>query len=692
MNDSAVGRPLLAAWCRRSLIVGGMLGLLLAMVSQFVLAWQERKTPGHGVPLLLHHVTAVLAAGGAFTLVGLLGGALSAPMLRLRRGRALAAAFISAGLTLATAHHVLATRVRVLSGTLPTLSGVEMFLAIPSQFFHAALVGHQVELLFLVSSTSVLAVGLFLLLVRNSTLERSRVLSMLGLGAAGLFLLLINARALHMPAPWELMGTSPELMLLSSLEDSLTNVGAPDEAGSSSASLVPPGPPLSAGQDWIQSVRDWRGPRPNVLLILLESVPADHLGYAGYTHAATPNIDRLAARSLRFRNAWSTATTSSYAQMALLSSLVPRRWQWLEKYEQLTYPRMLFHDVFHTLGYTTATLSSQDENWLGMRRFQNTGTPTFYQDSNDHPGSHINEGMVNKLPDHVTVDIFLNWMHARTQQPWAAYLNFQRTHFPYQLPPGFTGRHQPSEPTADTFGFLHYPREELDVVRNRYDNALEYVDAQVGRILSDLESSGQLDDTLIILSADHGEEFHESGLVTHGKALTARELRVPLLIHWPRHVESRDVDVPVSHLDVLPTVLDLLGVPPHPSFQGQRLADIERPGAMRNGLFLTLHGLRIEDGLVCWPWKIEKDQVDYRVLVHNLEEDPGETRDLFDPNAPIPAALLRMLSAQVDAQFAYHAPEGSWDERFAPRLLTCPDWSGFFRATAPRPAPETQRL
>lgn len=663
-------------WRTRAFRVGGVLGLGIAVLGQCLVAWVGHEAEGSGAPLVIH-AAAVLASTGTFALVGLLGGVLSSPLLRARRGQALAAGLVSLGLTLAAAYHVMATGVRALSGTLPTLSGLELFVASPSQFFHAALVGHRSEILFLFGSAGGLALGLFLLLVRRpgrSGPHRPRVLMLVGPGL-GLVLLLLAAAPSLAPDFQKLVVTCPELTLLGSLENEVLGTPSDLEADALPPPVVPPGPPLSEGEAWLRTARAWRGPKPNVLLILLESLPANHLGYAGDTHVATPNIDRLAAGGLRFHNVWSTAPQSSYAQMAVLSSQLPRRRPWLVTYRRINYPRMLLHDIFHELGYATATVSSQNENWQGMRRFQDTGTPTFYRDSNDHPGPYMGEGEERKLPDHVTVDVFLDWLRGQSG-PWSAYVNFQRTHFPYELPPGFTGRHQPSEPTASTFGFLHYPRAELPVVRNRYDNALEYVDAQVGRILRYLEDTGQLDDTLIVLSSDHGEQFYENGLVTHGKTLHEPQVRIPLLIHWPRHVASRDVDVPMSQLDILPTVLELLGLPPHPSFQGQPLSERERPGA-HDGIFFTLHGLRAEDGLVCWPWKIVYDLTDHRIMVHDLAEDPTEEHELYAPDRPIPADLVRMLSAQLDAQLDYYSPKGARDERFAPRMLKCPDWSTF---------------
>src|SRR5690606_4975372 len=120
------------------------------------------------------------------------------------------------------------------------------------------------------------------------------------------------------------------------------------------------------------------------LLVMLESVATGFVGYLGSDLGVTPNLDSLAESGLVMTRAWSTATHSNYAQMAVLSSLVPRRGLGLDTYETLHYPRVLLHDVFSKLGYAPATISSQDESWQGMHRFQDTGTPHWFADARSH--------------------------------------------------------------------------------------------------------------------------------------------------------------------------------------------------------------------------------------------------------------------------------------------------------------------
>src|SRR5690606_4479216 len=142
---------------------------------------------------------------------------------------------------------------------------------------------------------------------------------------------------------------------------------------------------------------------PNVVLLMLESVGVNHLGYMGYERSVTPELDRIAARSRRYRNARSTASHSNYAQMAVLSSLFPRRFSGFDAYTRLDYPRFLWHDFLTAFGYRTVTHSSQDETWQGMLRFQSTGTPTEYHHARTYDGKRIRMGSEKIVPDEVTV-------------------------------------------------------------------------------------------------------------------------------------------------------------------------------------------------------------------------------------------------------------------------------------------------
>ncbi len=473
--------------------------------------------------------------------------------------------------------------------------------------------------------------------------------------------------------------SGPLLALASSFDAELPRDGRSARGGLES--MVFSGPSRAAEQGFRDSVEKTRTDgcegapcgRPNVLLFVLESIAPAHLGAFGAARP-TPAIDRLIAEGSLMTRAWTTATHSNYAQPAILSSLFPRRRNGLDQYQDLDYPRFLYHDLFHLLGYETATISSQDEDWQGMRRFQNTGTPTFYWYSDDFKGDALDSGVERTVPDEVTTDQVLAWLARPRKGPFALYVNFQGTHFPYTLAKGNPRPYQPDEPDWSSYSYLRYLESDREVVKNRYDNALAHVDRQIARIRAALEDAHLFDDTLVVFTADHGEMFFDRDMVTHGRTLYDIESRVPIALRWPGHVPVERRDEPVSHIDVMPTVAEWLGVPPHPSWQGRSFRERRRAGGPQDAVFLNIQGLRSVDGIVCWPYKLVVDRSGKQAHLFDLAKDPAEAHDVVDAEPAIVAALEDTLTQQFLAQLDYHREDALALRAlvFAPRLRTCP--------------------
>jgi arylsulfatase A-like enzyme len=415
--------------------------------------------------------------------------------------------------------------------------------------------------------------------------------------------------------------------------------------------------------------------RPNVVVITLESVAASHVGFLGYKRPTTPNLDAIAARSLVMTRAYTTATHSNYAQMAVISSLFPRRGAALDMYQRLDYPRVLLHDLGHDLGYSTATISSQDETWQGMKRFEDTGTPTFYRHAPDYQGEHLDLGTEDVAPDHATAEEVAKYIAAHASERFTVYVNFQSTHFPYPIPKDAPRPFQPFEPKG-TFNYVRWDHDDLDTIVNRYDDALAYVDAQIGVIEAALESHHLENDTIVVVTSDHGELFFDHDIVTHGRTLFDGESRVPLLVSYPAGLAPGEDATPVSTLDVLPTIVDLMDLPPHPAFQGESFAHVRDGKKPRGAVFMNIQGWKHYDGIVCMPYKLVFDPDSGESTLYDLVKDPGEATDLAKEKAAVTEKLYTTLRAQLDAQEAYHADDETGHalrgERFAPRMLPCP--------------------
>ncbi len=437
-------------------------------------------------------------------------------------------------------------------------------------------------------------------------------------------------------------------------------------------------PTLTSGADWDTRARSAIPSRPNVVMITLESAGANRFGFMGYRRDVTPNLDRIAEDGLVFERAYTTATHSNYAQMSILSSLFPRRGKTLDMYGRLDYPRHLMHDVAHALGFVTATISSQDESWQGMLRFQTTGTPTYVWSSPDFHGEHLSLISEDVVPDHETAAKAISWIDAHGREPFSLYVNLQSTHFPYPVPRDAARPWQPTEPKG-TFNFLTWREDDREAIENRYDDALHYVDEQVGAVFDALAARGLADSTIFVVAADHGEMFFDHDLVTHGRSLFEEETRVPFVIRYPALLPPERVAAPVSTLDVVPTILGLLGAPPHPAHQGEDVRWAGLPGHERRGaIFMNIQGWKHLSAVVCLPYKLVFDPETEKTLLFDLDADPREARDVASARPAVRTALLDLLLAQIDAQQRYHQDSESGRalraDRYAPNLLACPTW------------------
>ena len=655
-------------WFRRHIFVAAGLGLGLGSLGQLLVWLLASGQPDATLGQLL---AAILYASAGWVVLGFVLALSTCWMLGRARHVALSVSTVVLGVVcLASA---MSSALRIMSGSYLTLGAVQFGIGSLDHFVHAAVEGYAGY--FAIIVTVAVAFGVIIAVALRSAAKhpsrptRGQLALMLGLIVSVTLVYLRRAEHRFVEG---MFVSGPLLALVSSFEPDyeLDRIGT---RATLVGPLAPPGPPAADGAAWTQRLTHHRGsPRPNVLLIMLESIAPAHTTLGGYDRDTTPHLGRLARNGLQMTRAWTTATHSNYAQMAVLSSLFPRRGHSLDMYRRIDYPRMLIHDTFHRLGYDTATVSSQDEDWQGMRRFQDTGTPTFFWAADDYQGDKIDSGVEQYAPDDATTEVALDWLSGWHSEPWSLYLNYQGTHFPYTISSAAERPHQPDEPTWSTFGYLGYPEAERDIVINRYDNALRFVDRQVGRVVDYLVHAGEIDNTLIVITADHGEMFFDRGLVTHGKTLNEIEARVPIIFHWPGQIAPGVRDAPVSHLDIMPTVLDYLGLPPHPSWQGRSFrhasASEVRP------IYMNIQGLRHADGLVCWPWKLILERTSKKAYLYHLADDPAERVNLIEAEVEIATRLEDSLSRQLLAQLSYHAGANSNHrrERFQPRLRPCP--------------------
>ena len=298
---------------------------------------------------------------------------------------------------------------------------------------------------------------------------------------------------------------------------------------------------------WISTPR----PTVNLLFITLDTTRADRLGCYGYSEAATPTLDRLAAAGVRFERAYSPAPLTLPTHTSLFTGLYPPehglrtngRGRLDEKLATL--PALL-----QEVGYDTAAFVS---SFVLDHRFGLGRGWAKYDDGQLSQTPSELDALQRQRGAREVVDAALDWFQHRDAKPFCLWVHFYDPHFPYDA-------------HADEFG---------DRFRDRpYDGELAAVDVQIARLLKAIEVSGQRQNTWVIVLGDHGEGFGDHVEQTHGYTLYDSTQRVPLLMEWPGHITAgQEVKEPVSLVDVLPTVLEQLRLRRPADLKGRSLAD-----------------------------------------------------------------------------------------------------------------------
>jgi arylsulfatase A-like enzyme len=352
---------------------------------------------------------------------------------------------------------------------------------------------------------------------------------------------------------------------------------------------------------------------PNVLLIVLDTVRADRLSLYGYGRDTTPNLARLARRGVVFEQARSAAPWTLPSHASLFTGRWPHELRvGGDRPLDATYPTLAQSLAGH--GYATAGFVGNTyfcNSWYGLGRGFAHYEDYYEQNIIVSPdeafrctalgrwlirtvGTAYNARpeTVNTPKDAERVNHdFLRWLSANRGRPFFAFLNYIDAHDPYITPPGFDrhfGLKPESAADVEIIRNWHHrhattsSERNLTLVSDAYDDCLASLDENLGRLFDDLERRGILRDTLVIVTADHGEQLGDHGLQGHGKSLYRGEVHVPLVLVGPAGIgipEGRSIAGPASLRDVAATVMERLGLAASSPFPGRTLAHFWEPGS-----------------------------------------------------------------------------------------------------------------
>lgn len=398
---------------------------------------------------------------------------------------------------------------------------------------------------------------------------------------------------------------------------------------------------------------------PDVIVVLVDTLRADHLSLYGYERPTSPRLDRLAAeRGVVFENVRSQAPCTFPSVNSLLTSRSPLEFVGRAEGE-FSIPTRLptIATILRDAGYSTAAVSASpvvratpsDENPSGG--FGN-GFDRFDESCLWEFAPCVNERALELLEE--------------MKPPSFLYLHYMDPHDPYVLPgsrnPRFSGpvpagpdREHLGKGEANVFAARLYgpdrdaglDERELEFLVGRYDESIHYWDSWFGSLVDQLERSGRLDDTIVVVASDHGEEFLEHGDLKHCRNVFDTSVRVPLVFLLPA-AEPRRLTIPVSNLDVLPTILDLLPVASGTTeLEGSSVADWLRGAAGRQRTHRQLswwgEHQSVSDGL----HKLVYTTSSRRFALYRLDRDPGERVDVFEEHRRVASGLARELQQQL---------------------------------------------
>lgn len=423
--------------------------------------------------------------------------------------------------------------------------------------------------------------------------------------------------------------------------------------------------PVAGGSERPARDRDLSLPegRPNIVVYVIDALRAENLGAYGYGRPVSPRIDALASEGVLFENAQAQSSWTKAAVASIFTGLLPWRHGAAGDAARLASEAPNLTESLKALGYRTGGASSN--GYVGPVYGFDRGFDRFAMTDRRFGRSQA------------VHDLALEWLdELEGDEPFFLYVHTIDPHAPYVPPKDLRERFAPrvEDPAAGSVervrrlikGDEPATEETIADLVALYDAEIAANDRELGRFLDELRRRDRYEETLIVLTADHGEEFYEHGGWTHRQSLYSEVLDVPLIVKMPgaRYAGAR-VETPAQHADLLPTILELLGEPVPEGVDGESLLSFfpgadgsvrERPVvshlAIAHGPFFSV---------IFGDWKLITSQVAGRPhppeLFHR-SRDRAERENL----APVFPVMVGYLTSMVRAELARGAAEAEAED------------------------------
>jgi len=412
--------------------------------------------------------------------------------------------------------------------------------------------------------------------------------------------------------------------------------------------------------------------RPDILFVSIDSLRPDHLGCYGYHRDTSPTLDRLAQEGARFNQAVATTSWTLPSHAAMFTGLYDSAHGLVDNGLRLSDDHVTLAELLRESGYRTAGffggpyLHPTFGLAQGFEHYQSCMT-TVADDVTDDAIRSESRADIGASHHDVngprTVAEFERWLTGVPDGPLFAFVHLWDVHYDYIPPPEYAALFDADyDGDLSVRGFMHnpairreMPARDLEHVMALYDAEIRFTDDTLAAILAALEARDRLDDTLIVVTSDHGEEFFEHGYKGHARTLFDEVLRVPLIVRWPRRVAAGTVvDTQVRTIDLMPTLLTVAGVTSRPAMQGRDITPLLFGGRLPEETALAellLDGQSMRASRTP-RYKVVVPRAGLAPVGFDLVRDPAELEGLAR-HSPELFAGMRELTRQVEAAEAF---------------------------------------
>lgn len=402
----------------------------------------------------------------------------------------------------------------------------------------------------------------------------------------------------------------------------------------------------------------------SVILISIDTLRRDHVGFYGYERDTTPNLDALSLESLVFDRCYTTMSWTLIAHMSLLTGLYPSQHKVWEKQAALpksvpTLQQRLREEGYHTMGFYFP-------GWLDPRYGFDRGFDIYQPHKNaEEAEAHMRAAMAAR-PTYRPFFLFIHLMDVHN-----APLRIRGATL-YDSPPPFAehflagARARLRSIDVERVWFKdakEVTSEQHEAIVALYDGGIRYVDHKIGGWIDEWRAAGILDESLLVITSDHGEGLRQRGNKYGGHGGSTEEaLRVPLLLHLPgRRFGGERVEGPMSHVDVVPTILDLLGLAIDPHLVGTSILEGRGKDSL---IYAQRKATRV---IIRWPQKLIHHPIRPEgTVVYDLAADPGELNPLRprgDDKQELDTVMGDLFQAAAADQATWFQPESDSETR-----------------------------